>query len=77
MTFLALLPFAAAGFSLLLAFASVLRRKPSPATWCFFAGMVVLAIDSLFTGLGVRAAEPDGVVDLADACASSPSRSFR
>jgi putative PEP-CTERM system histidine kinase len=61
-TLFALLPFAAACFSLLLAFASVLRRKPSPATWCFFAGMAVLALDSVFTGLSLRATEPEGVV---------------
>jgi len=50
-------PFAAALLSVLLAFASVLRKKPSPASWCFFAGMLVLAADSVFTGLGLRAAQ--------------------
>ena len=45
-----------------LAVASVLRKKPSPATWCFFAGMAVLGIDSLFTGLSLRATElPDAL----------------
>ena len=55
MTLFSALPFAAAAFSLLLAVASLLRKKPSPATWCFFAGMAVLSIDSLFTGLSLRA----------------------
>ena len=60
MTLFVFLPFAAAAFSLLLAVASLLRKKPSPATWCFFAGMAALAIDSVFTGLSLRAAElPD------------------
>jgi len=50
-----LLPFAAGFFSLLLAVLSLFRRKPTPATWCFFAGMAALGIDSVLTGLGVRA----------------------
>jgi putative PEP-CTERM system histidine kinase len=51
------LPFAAAIFSLILAVASLLRKKPSLAKWCFFAGMAVLGIDSLFTGLSLRATQ--------------------
>ena len=57
MTLFSLLPFAAAIFCLILAFASLLPKKPSLATWCFFAGMAVLGIDSLFTGLGLRATQ--------------------
>ena len=57
MTLFSFLPFAAAIFALLLAFASLLPKKPSLATWCFFAGMAVLGIDSLFTGLSLRATE--------------------
>ena len=57
MTLFSFLPFAAAIFSLLLAFASLLPKKPSLATWCFFAGMAVLGIDSLFTGLSLHATE--------------------
>jgi len=56
-TLFSFLPFAAAVFALLLAFASLLPKKPSLATWCFFAGMVVLGIDSLFTGLSLRATQ--------------------
>jgi putative PEP-CTERM system histidine kinase len=56
------LPFVAAVLSLLLGLASVLRKKPSPATWCFFAGMAVLAADSLFTGLSLRSTELPGVL---------------
>jgi putative PEP-CTERM system histidine kinase len=52
-----LLPFAAGFFSLLLAVISLLRRKPSPAAWCFFAGMVALGLDSVFTGLSLRATQ--------------------
>ena len=45
------LPFAAAFFSLSLAAGSLLLKRSSPARWCFFAGMAVLGIDSLITGL--------------------------
>jgi putative PEP-CTERM system histidine kinase len=51
------LPFVAAAFGLLLAVASRLRKKSSLAAWCFFAGMVVLAIDSLCTGLSLHATD--------------------
>jgi len=51
------LPFAAAIFSLFLALASVLRRKSSLAGWSFFAGMFVLATDSLLTGLNLRSTQ--------------------
>jgi putative PEP-CTERM system histidine kinase len=62
MTFFSFLPFAAAVSSLLLAVASVLRKKPSPATWCFFAGMAVLGIESVFTGLSLRPSQPADVL---------------
>ncbi len=55
MPLFALLPFAAAILSLLLGLANLLRKKPSLATWCFFAGMAILAVESVFTGLGLRA----------------------
>ena len=51
------LPFVAGVFSLILAAVSVIRRKPSAATWCFFAGMVALALDSILTGLILRPAQ--------------------
>lgn len=56
-----LLPFAAAGCGFVLAVISVLRRR-TPATWCFFAGMLALGLDSLFTGLSLRAAQLGDVV---------------
>ena len=56
------LPFVAGFFSLLLAVVSLIRRKPSPATWCFFAGMTALGIDSVFTGLGLRASQLGDVI---------------
>ncbi len=57
MTLISFLPFAAAILSLLLALVSLLQKKHSFATWCFFAGMTVLGIDSLITGLGLRATQ--------------------
>src|SRR5688572_4500669 len=56
------LPFLAGVFCLLLAGVSVVRRQPSAATWCFFAGMTALALDSILTGLILRATEPSEVV---------------
>lgn len=51
------LPFAAGLFSLLLAAISVVRRKPSAATWFFCAGMTALAVDSIVTGIVLRATQ--------------------
>jgi putative PEP-CTERM system histidine kinase len=56
-TIFSFLPFAAAIFGVLLALTSVLQKKPSLARWCFFAGMFVLGIESLFTGLSLRATQ--------------------
>jgi putative PEP-CTERM system histidine kinase len=55
MTLFSALPFAAAILSSLLGVASLLRKKPSLAACCFFAGMVIFGIDSVFTGLSLRA----------------------
>jgi putative PEP-CTERM system histidine kinase len=63
MTVFTALPFVAGISSILLAIASVLRKKPTPATWCFGAGMGLLGLDSLCTGFSVSAA------NLADALA--------
>jgi putative PEP-CTERM system histidine kinase len=57
-----LLPFAAGFCSLLLAVVSLVRRKPTFATWWFFAGMLALALDSIFTGLSLRAAQSGDVI---------------
>ncbi|MGA2373470.1 MAG: XrtA/PEP-CTERM system histidine kinase PrsK [Candidatus Korobacteraceae bacterium] len=54
-TLFSLLPWAAAVFSLITALVSLLLRKSSPARWYFFAGMVVLGLESLFTGLSLSA----------------------
>jgi hypothetical protein len=43
--------------TVLLAAVSLTRKKPSLVTWCFFSGMVILGIDSLFKGLSLRAAD--------------------
>ena len=62
MTVLAALPFVAAGLGLLLAIASLMRRLRSPATWCFASGMIVLGLDSVFTGHGLRSTQPSDIV---------------
>ena len=62
MTPFSLLPFAAAIFSLVLSFASLLRMKRSLATLFFFAGMAGLGIDSLFAGLAMRATQLSDVL---------------
>ena len=62
MTILSLLPFVAAFCGLFMALASLLRRKPTPAAWFFFAGMLALAVDSVFTGLSLRATELEAAV---------------
>lgn len=55
MTAFTALPFAAGALSLLLGAGAVLRKKPTVATWCFLAGMVVFGLDSLCTGFSVSA----------------------
>jgi putative PEP-CTERM system histidine kinase len=61
--FFSSLPFIAALVSPSLACAGVLRKRDSPAAWCFFAGMTALGIDSLFTGLALRATQPAELAD--------------
>ena len=61
MTSLLLVPFVAALLSLVLAIARVSRRHLSLGAWCFFAGMVALAVDSVFTGLALAAIPPEEV----------------
>jgi hypothetical protein len=56
-TTLLLLPFFVAALSVVLAFAGILRKRPSLATWCFFAGMLALALDSAITGFSLRATD--------------------
>ena len=56
-TFFLLLPFAAAIFSLLLAFISLVLKKRSRARLFFFTGMAALAVDSLLSGVILRATE--------------------
>jgi putative PEP-CTERM system histidine kinase len=47
------LPIVAAFLSVALACVSVIRRTPTTATWCFFAGMIILAADSVFTAIAL------------------------
>jgi putative PEP-CTERM system histidine kinase len=56
------LPFVAGIFSLLLAAVSVVRTKPSPATWSFFAGMTALGIDSVLTGFALQSPRLEDVI---------------
>ena len=62
MNVLFLLPFVAGVSSLLLAAVSLVRRRPTVAGWLFFLGMVTLGLDSIFTGLSLRAAQGGDVV---------------
>lgn len=55
------LPFVAAALGALVAIASLVRKTPSLATWAFFGGMLLLALDATCTGLGLRAAQAAGV----------------
>lgn len=55
MTGLFLFPFTAGIFSVALAVAGLLHRRRSLAAWCFFAGMVVLGVKSVYVGLRLRA----------------------
>lgn len=62
MSVFTLLPFAAAAVALALAVTSVLRKKPTLATWFFFLGMSIFGLDSLFAGLSLLAATlPDAL----------------
>jgi putative PEP-CTERM system histidine kinase len=56
-TLFSYLPFVAALLSLSMAVVSLLARKHTLVTWCFFAGMTVLGLDSLITGLTLRVAD--------------------
>lgn len=46
-------------WTLALAALSLVRRRPSPATWFFFCGMIALGADSLLTGAALRAQTSD------------------
>ena len=57
-----LIPFAAGALSLCLSVVSLLPSKRSPAAWFFAAGMAALGLDSVFTGLSLRATQLGDVV---------------
>jgi putative PEP-CTERM system histidine kinase len=61
-TGLFLLPIAVGLLSLLLALASLPGGKRSPARWCFLLGMAALGLESVFTGLRVRATTGEEVI---------------
>src|SRR5689334_16095236 len=62
MPLIPLLPLSAAAFSIVLALASLLRNRSSPAAWSFAAGMTVLASDSAMTGLALQATDLKEIV---------------
>lgn len=53
------LPFAAGICGITLAVVGLFRTRRSPATWPFVAGMVLLSLQSVLTGLGLRAPSSD------------------
>jgi putative PEP-CTERM system histidine kinase len=53
----ALLPFLAAALSALFAVAVAVWKRSSPASWFFVAGMLLLALESVFAGFTVRAGD--------------------
>ena len=62
MTLDALPAFAAALFSGALGLLVLLRKPRSVASWCFFAGMEVLAVESALSGISLDASIPEKVV---------------
>jgi putative PEP-CTERM system histidine kinase len=56
-----LIPFIAGVASLILAAIRLFGRRSSPAGWFFIAGMVALGLDSIFTGMSLRAAQAGDV----------------
>ena len=61
MTSDSLLAFAAALFSGVLAILAPIRNRDSLASWCFFAGMATLAIESALGGLSLSVNQPEKV----------------
>ena len=61
MTSDSLLAFAAALFSGVLAILAPIRNRSSLASWCFFAGMATLAIESALGGLSLSVNQPEKV----------------
>ncbi len=55
------LAYAAAVLSIVIGLAVTLRTRRSVASWCFAAGMLVLAADSLFVGLSLQSATPEHI----------------
>src|ERR1051326_9209619 len=51
---LSFLPFIAATLAALIACAALLKKRSLPV-WCFFAGMIILGLDSTLNGLCLRA----------------------
>lgn len=59
MTVVALIAFVAGVFALALAAASLVRRRPTAATWLFVGGMLALAAESVFTAFAVSTTDSD------------------
>ncbi|BCS36057.1 histidine kinase [Luteitalea sp. TBR-22] len=61
MPLILLLPFGAALLAALLASASLVRKAPTVASWCFATGMLLLAADSACGGLALTAATDEAL----------------
>ena len=61
-------------FTAALGLAALLRKRRSPATWCFCAGMFVLTVESALCGMSLRASVPEEV--LRWQCLAWVARSF-
>src|SRR5688500_20237935 len=53
----AFLPFTAAALSVLFACVVALWKRATPASWYFVRGMTLLALESVFAGFALRAAD--------------------
>ena len=57
-----IIAYSAALFSCVVALLAIVRRQRSLATWFFTVGMFALAVDSLLSGLSLRAVHPDRTI---------------
>ena len=67
------LALAAGMSSAALAAAATRLKQRSPATWCFSAGMLVFALESLFGAIGSNASLPEGAALWATLCLMTKS----
>lgn len=53
---------ATAGIATALGLAGILGGRRSPGAWCFLAGMLLLAVECLFSGLAIQSGQPGKIV---------------